>query len=148
MELELRTVVHQIVLWATGQTIHNPHRILPLMIDAISEMNDSLLERDCTLPYDSVGRIIDVAFERNIINWGRIVAVFAYCAKMAKLKMNDDSYLLNLECDVGIALRNNVGSWFDRKRGWTGFEHFMGNRKQNKLIDLTMLGVKMFFSMF
>ncbi len=147
-ESELRTVVHQVIFWAAGKTVHNPHRILSLMIEAISEMNDSLSERDLALPHNCVGRIINVAFERNIINWGRIVAVFAYCAKMSRLKMCDDFYLLNLERDISIALRINVGSWFDRKGGWSGFKNFMSSRNQIKLIDLTMIGVQQFFTMF
>ena len=149
-ERELTVVVRQTILWARGETVHNPHFILPMLIEAIREMeNDPILLRNCySLPDGAIQMIIDTVFERNIINWGRLVSVFAFCARVARLNKNRSNFLLKFEYDIGKALTVNTRAWFDNHNGWRGFQSFMNNHKQKKIIDLSLIGLMIVMSMF
>ena len=138
MNDELRIVVRQIIQWATGQTVHPRHFILPTLIEAIKEIDETILRRYAN--EGGVEKIISVVFKNNFINWGRIVSVLAFCAMKARLNKNRPDYLLKLEYDFGRALLINVGAWFDSHHGWLGFESFMTERKKGlNWIDVVVI---------
>ena len=110
----------------------------------MKEIEEPILRKQTNV--GGIEKIINIVFENNCINWGRLVSVLTFCAMKAHLNKSRPNYLIKLEHDFADALLINTGAWFDSHNGWRGFESFMANRKQ-KQINCINLGLMITFSM-
>ena len=132
---ETRTLVNQTIRWACNQPIHNEHFALSKLTDAIKEMHDLLIDSQVPkLPVNHMlQKIINGVFSDQVVNWGRIIAVFSLCASMANYYKDKPDILCKLEEYFTTAISNRVGHWIDSHDGWNGFKTFI-NRAERKNI--------------
>ena len=139
---EIRTLVHQTIVWASGKPLENPHFALRKLTDAIFEMQDPVAAKYAKeLPIDKVKLAIYKVFSDNVFNWGRIVAVYAFCAMMTLHNKDNPEALLQLEEHFTTALFSRAGSWFDRHDGWRGFQAFINSNEKKEQLPWTLFNV-------
>ena len=144
---QIKCAVRQIILWATEQPIHNPHYILPTLTAAIVEIEDPILETYAKkLPLLLIPEAISTVFKDKTINYGRLVSIFAFCAKMAHLNKDNPEYLAELENQFAKIIYNETGAWFASHGGWGGFQKFMRKTELNiKWIHFGVIALIMIF---
>ena len=139
---EIRTLVHQTILWANGNPSERSHFALRKMTEAIYDIQDPvLLKYAKELPVDQIEMAISKVFSDNYVNWGRIVSVYAFCAAMTLHNKDKPEVLVKLEEHFTTALFSRVGPWFDRHDGWRGFVGFMNSDKKNEQLPWTLFNV-------
>ncbi len=139
---EIRTLVHQTIVWASGKPLENPHYALRKLTEAISEMQDPVAFRYALeLPVEKVKLAIYKVFADNVFNWGRVVSVFAFCAMMTVHNKDKPEVLLKLEEHFTTALFSRVGPWFDRHYGWRGFQGFINSDQKKEQLPWTLFNV-------
>jgi hypothetical protein len=138
---ETRTLVSQTILWACNQPIQNEHFAFSKLTDAIIKMNDLLLDQHLPIPVNHmIQLVINDVFSDQVVNWGRIVAVFSLCATMANHYKDKPDILGKLEEHFTTAIFNRVGYWIDNHNGWQGFKTFMNRiERKNRFPGLNFL---------
>ena len=130
---QIQCVVRQIILWTTDQQVHNKHYILPMLISAVEEIEDPILTTYAKkLPIELIPAAVSSVFKDKTLNYGRLVSLIAFCAKMANLHKDNSKYLLELEEKFTKSIYCEMGAWFFNHKGWYGFKKFIESRREAK----------------
>ena len=77
--------------------------------------------------YQTFHNVADEIFVDGQFNWGRIVAVYAFGARIAKycVENNMENYVDEIGGFLGSYVANKLGAWISRNGGWVGAIHFL-----------------------
>ena len=140
---EIETLVHQTILWVTGKPIiGEQHYCLSRLTEVIVELDDPVLTSHVKkLPIEDIEKAVNKVFDDHMINWGRVVALFAFCAKMALLHKDHPGQLKDIEARFTLAIFSQTAWWIEKQGGWQNFLTFASSEKKNELLPWTLFGV-------
>lgn len=72
-------------------------------------------------------KILENMFTDKVINWGRLVSVYSFAAKIgesAMMKELGDEHLHNIIELLGSYVAHKLGQWIERQGGWDAFDNY------------------------
>lgn len=139
---EARSLARDLISYRTGSVIPPPSRsavILRRLTDGLEDSHSAVLSNMCNrlnvLNGTARAKFVQVADEvfRDGINWGRIVAVYAFGGKLAQYCMRN-----GLEGDVAEIILwlgnyiSSLSSWIQAQGGWASFEKTFGDALEQR----------------
>lgn len=85
-------------------------------------------------PFQTFNNVADEIYDDGQINWGRIVAVYAFAARLANDKGTNTDFPKKIALFVGKYVGNKLGQWIVDNGGWVSVTAFV------YIIDLCLYG--------
>ncbi|KAL4228050.1 hypothetical protein ACF0H5_013486 [Mactra antiquata] len=115
-----------------------PDRYCKTMRKTVQEVSDrhdivlkSMVNRlniDDTNMFQTFVTVADEIFEDGQINWGRVIVVYAFAARLtAFLRKSDSAYEEKIALYVGKYVGNKLGRWILDNGGWDAFADFFSD---------------------
>ena len=76
------------------------------------------LNLDSNNPFQTFAHVADEIFDDGQINWGRIVAVYAFAARLAARETGKNDFPKKISLFVGKYVANKLGKWILDNGGW------------------------------
>lgn len=134
---DAEVVAEDVVLFFNRESEKKPkNRYCKTMRRTVKELSDrhdilfqSMITRlqvdDCSLFVTFAG-VVDEIFEDGQINWGRVVAVYTFAARLADsfIKDNKPDAARKIATYTGRYVGKKLGKWIIENGGWDGFADF------------------------
>lgn len=82
------------------------------------------LNLNSTNPFHTFVNVADEIFDDGQINWGRIVAVYAFAARLAAKGTGESDFPKKISLFVGKYVANKLGKWILDNGGWEAFAEY------------------------
>ncbi|KAK7501741.1 hypothetical protein BaRGS_00007172 [Batillaria attramentaria] len=82
------------------------------------------LNLDNNNPFQTFVSVADEIFDDGQINWGRIVAVYAFAARLAARDGQKSDFPKKIALFVGKYVANKLGKWILDNGGWEAFANY------------------------
>ncbi|XP_076443453.1 anti-apoptotic protein NR13-like [Babylonia areolata] len=82
------------------------------------------LNLDSNNPFQTFVNVADEIFDDGQINWGRIVAVYAFAARLATRETDKSDFPKKIALFVGKYVANKLGKWILDHGGWEAFAEY------------------------
>lgn len=82
------------------------------------------LNLDNNNAFETFVSVADEIFDDGHVNWGRIVAVYAFASRLAAKDKDKADFSKNIALYVGKYVANKLGKWILDQGGWEAFAEF------------------------